>query len=219
MSVYVSFIHFSELKQPSSLFVKHTSNEALQQVKDNECFCPTSCLKQLPEDLIRHEREEFWGKCTQQRKEYVYTSLKCSMKDDGSLLHSLNYNGHLVNVCGLSWKHLLSIPKHMYYICLKAVKNNAPVTKSMPRFRSSKKGTLNAMAWFARYSKMNGDRLPNKSIIRLPFGTHLTSVHKKYMGTIEPGQDYISYSAFVRIVNINFPNVCFMSKVCINMYI
>lgn len=165
-----------------------------------------------------HSRKEFWSKSTQQRRGAVFSALKSSICTDGKLIHSLDLDGYVINICGKAWSHLLSVPKNMYYNCLNAVKAKTEVKSKMPRSRSSKPAKAQAIAWFSRFAKLNGDRLPNKQAIRLPYGTTVKGLYGRYMKQIRIGQDYVSYSTFAVILNEHFPHVFIMTKVRTNVF-
>ena len=136
----IKYTYFSvlETQRQSSLFVKHTKPAAVKNCQKTECGCPQSCVKQLPEEYILHARTEFWGKSTQQRRGAVFSELKSSLGRNGKLIHNLDLDGNVIIICGQAWKNMLSVPKNMYYYCLKAAKERSVVQEKMPRARSSK---------------------------------------------------------------------------------
>ena len=198
-----------------SLKRKHMSEHKIRSVTRTDCGCADSCLRSIPFTCVKQYRHEFWSKSAHKRSKYVYSSLRSAMDSNGRLRHTVYDGDAMISLCGKAWRLMLAVPINSYYNSLRLAKEGKKPMKTLPRIRQHKPGTVKAFKWLSEYIKFFGDRLPQKSVTLLPYGLNWKVVHSRFMSTIEPGDDYVTYNTFNNLVRKHFPSVGIKKKVII----
>ena len=188
----------------------------IRSVTQIECGCADNCLRRMSQRCIKQYRNEFWSKPTHKRLKYVFSALQTAMDSNLRLRHTIYDRDTRVEICAKSWRLMLAVPINCYYKSLKLARADKKPLKKMPRMRQRKPGTIRAFKWLSEYIKFFGDRLPQKSVTLLPYGLNWKVVHSRFMNTIEPGDDYITYNTFNMLVKKHFPSVGIKKKVIMN---